>query len=129
MELVKEQHAVNGAPAVASTAAATSTPPTAAAGSTDLPNLRHESERLKLERDNAQLRAELAQLTKPPTPWWRKGTFVTTLTAIIAAVIPVTTAVQAHYEKERELVPSGSHLSRPRRLSPQVKSSPLSPTR
>lgn len=69
-------------------------------GSIELPSLRSESERLKLERDNAQLRAELAQLNRP---WWRKGSTVTTLTAIIAAVVPITTAVQAHYEKEREL--------------------------
>lgn len=48
-------------------------------GSTELPTLRSEGERLKLERDNAQLRAELAALGKP---WWRKGSVVTTLTAI-----------------------------------------------
>ena len=102
MELVREQDAVHGTADIANTSAATNTPP-AAQGSTELPNLRHESERLKLERDNAQLRAELAATTRPAAPWWRKGTIVTTLTAIIAAVIPVTTAVQAHYEKEREL--------------------------
>jgi hypothetical protein len=71
-----------------------------AVGSTELPGLRSESERLKLERDNAQLRMELAQIGKP---WWRKGSIVTMLTAIIAAVVPVTTAVQAHFQKEREL--------------------------
>jgi hypothetical protein len=69
-------------------------------GHAELPSLRSEGERLKLERDNAQLRAELAQLDNP---WWRKGSIVTTLTALIAAVVPVTTAVQAHYQKEREL--------------------------
>ncbi len=69
-------------------------------GSTELPSLRSESERLRLERDNAQLRAELAALSKP---WWRKASVVTTLAAIAAAILPVTTAVQAHYEKEREL--------------------------
>lgn len=69
-------------------------------GSTELSRLRSESEWLKLERDNAQLRAELAQLNRP---WWRKGSIVTTLIAITAAVVPVTTAVQAHYDKEREL--------------------------
>jgi hypothetical protein len=72
-----------------------------AVGTMELPSLRSEGERLKLERDNAQLRAELAQLGKP---WWHKGSVVTTLTAIVAAVVPVTTAVQAHYQKERELV-------------------------
>lgn len=68
--------------------------------STELPTLRSEGERLKLEVENAQLRAQLAALAKP---WWSKGAVVTTLTAIIAAVVPVTTAVQAHYEKAREL--------------------------
>ena len=53
----------------------------------ELPSLRSEGEHLKLERDNAQLRAELAQLGNP---WWRKGSIVTTLTALIAAVVPVT---------------------------------------
>lgn len=71
-----------------------------ATGSTELHSLRNEGERLKLERNNAQLRAELKQLRHP---WWRKGVMVTTLTAIVAAVVPVTTAVQACYQKAREL--------------------------
>jgi hypothetical protein len=79
---------------------AASTVAVASAIGTELPNLRSEGERLKLERDNAQLRAEFAALTKP---WWRKSWNVTTLTAIVAAVVPVTTAVEAHYGKEREL--------------------------
>jgi hypothetical protein len=66
----------------------------------DAAMLRSEGERLKLERDNAQLRAELAQLSRP---WWRKGSIVATLTAIIAAVVPVTTAVMSYYQKEREV--------------------------
>jgi hypothetical protein len=66
-----------------------------AVGSAELPQLRDEG-----ERENAQLRAELGKRA----PWWRKATTITTLTAIIAAVLPVTTAVQAHYQKERELV-------------------------
>lgn len=61
-----------------------------AIGIAELQSLRSEGERLKLERDNAQLRAELAVLDRP---WWRKGSIVTTLTAIIAAVVPLTTAV------------------------------------
>jgi hypothetical protein len=72
----------------------------AAVGSTELPSLRSESEQLRIERDNAQLRAELAALSKP---WWRKGSVVTALAAIAAAILPITTAVQVHYEKEREL--------------------------
>jgi hypothetical protein len=69
-------------------------------GGAELPSLRSEGERLQLERDNAQLRIELAQLGKP---WWRKASIVTMLTAIIAAVVPVTTAIQAHSQQEREL--------------------------
>ena len=61
-------------------------------------------ERLKLERDVEQLRAELVNLREGPAPWWKRGAIVTTMTALIAAVMPVTTAVQAHYQKERELV-------------------------
>jgi len=71
--------------------------------SVELPSLRGEEERLKLECNIAQLQAELGRLRKPPLPWWRRGAVVATLTTIIAAVIPVTTAVQAHYEKERQL--------------------------
>src|SRR5689334_22264263 len=71
-----------------------------AVDSTQLPGLRIQGERLKLERDNAQLQGELAQLA---SPWWRKGTIVATLTAIVAAVLPLTTAIRAHYEKEREI--------------------------
>lgn len=74
-----------------------------AVGSAELPNLRDEGERLKLERDVEQLRAEIVALRAPKPPWWRRGTIVATLTTIIAAVVPVTTAVQAHYQKEREL--------------------------
>lgn len=65
--------------------------------------LRGEGERLKLERDVEQLRVELAKLRAPQPPWWRRGSIVATMTAIIAAVVPVTTAVQQHYQKEREL--------------------------
>jgi hypothetical protein len=39
----------------------------------------------------------------PKPPWWRSGTLVTTLTAIVAAIVPVTTAVQEHYRNKREL--------------------------
>ena len=36
-------------------------------------------------------------------PWWRSGTMVATLTAVLAAVVPVTTAVEEHYRTSREL--------------------------
>jgi len=63
--------------------------------------LADEAERLKLEREVAQLRADLIAIAKP---WWRRGSIVASMTAIIAAVLPVTTAIQGHYEKERELL-------------------------
>jgi len=78
-------------------------------GDADAAMLRSEGERLKLERDVAQLRAELAQINRP---WWRKGSIVATMTAIIAAVVPITTAVQQHYQKEREMAAAQSQKER-----------------
>ena len=79
------------------------TGPVPAAGTVELPTLRDEEERLKMACEIEQLRAQLAALREPRQAWWRRGAIVTTLTGIIAAVVPVTTAVQAHYQKEREL--------------------------
>jgi len=45
-------------------------------------------------------------------PWWRKGSIVAMMTAIIAAVVPITTAVQQHYEKERELAAAQAQKER-----------------
>jgi hypothetical protein len=39
----------------------------------------------------------------PKSPWWRSGSLIATLTAIVAAILPVTTAVQEHYRTSREL--------------------------
>jgi hypothetical protein len=39
----------------------------------------------------------------PKSPWWRNGSLVATLTAIVAAIVPATTAVQEHYRTNREL--------------------------
>jgi hypothetical protein len=89
----------------------------AAVGSSELPSLRHEGERLKVERDVEQLRAELAALRAPKPPWWRQGSIVATMTAIIAAVIPVTTAVQGHYQKVRELALQASKQDHEIRIS------------
>jgi hypothetical protein len=58
------------------------------------------NERLKVERSNALLRAEIASSV---APWWRKATTVTTLAALFAAVIPITTAIQGHLAKTREM--------------------------
>jgi hypothetical protein len=75
-----------------------------------LESLQREGERLKQARDNEQFRQELRALSRGTPPWWRKGTVVTTLTALIAAIAPLTTAVHAHYEKEREI--RASYLDR-----------------
>jgi hypothetical protein len=39
----------------------------------------------------------------PRSAWWRNGSLVAALTAIIAAILPVTTAIQEHYRTNREL--------------------------
>ncbi len=60
-----------------------------------------ELERLKQQKERIELTAQIAALT---APWWRKAGLIATMTAIIAAVLPVTTAIQEHYESEREFV-------------------------
>ncbi len=62
--------------------------------------LRLENGRLKLEKENATLRAEIDALA---APWWRSARTVAALTAFVAAIVPVTTAVHGYYQKEREL--------------------------
>jgi hypothetical protein len=62
--------------------------------------LRGEAEQLKLELELAKLRAEFAQINKP---WWRKGSIVATMTALIAAAMPVTMGVMGYFQKEREV--------------------------
>jgi len=39
----------------------------------------------------------------PALPWWKSGATITTLTAIVVASVPVTTAVQGWVQKNREL--------------------------
>ncbi len=60
-----------------------------------------ELEKLKLQKQRLELKAQIDALT---APWWRKASLIATMTAIVAAVLPVTTAVQKHYENEREFV-------------------------
>jgi hypothetical protein len=54
---------------------------------------------LRLEKEAAELRRSLKELSRP---WWRSWN-VTAITALVAAVIPVTTGVQAYFQKEKEL--------------------------
>jgi hypothetical protein len=65
-----------------------------------LSELQNEKDRLTLLKANAALRAEIFGLE---APWWRKASVVTTMTGILAAIIPATTAIQGHFQKEREL--------------------------
>jgi len=60
----------------------------------------------QLRAENAQLRAKSdagASMPIPALPWWKSGATIATLTAIVAAIVPVTTAVQGWAQKNREL--------------------------
>lgn len=72
----------------------------------DIAGLRDRVEKAKLE-------AELRQLEKvSKTPWWRSAGIVTGVTAMIAAVLPVTTAVEEHYRRSRELAVADAQKQR-----------------
>jgi hypothetical protein len=71
-----------------------------------LSQLRTENATLRLQNENAQLGAEIRRLSRPDThwpPWWRSRATITTLTTILAAVVPLTTAVHGWAQKDREL--------------------------
>jgi hypothetical protein len=73
---------------------------------TDLQLLAKEKEAVELRRSIAQTRLEELQSVLAQKrllrPWWRSWN-VTALAALIAAVTPVTTGVQAYIEKERQV--------------------------
>jgi hypothetical protein len=69
----------------------------------DLAQLRAENALLKLRKENAQLLAETRALATPASPWWKNRATIVTLTAIVTAVVPLTTAVQGWMQKSREL--------------------------
>ena len=75
----------------------------------DLAQLRTALERTKLTQEIAQL----------ATPWWRRAGIVTVVTALVAAVLPVTTAIQEHYQKERELAVADAQKQRELALQEQ----------
>jgi hypothetical protein len=58
-----------------------------------------ELEQLRKQKEQIELKAQIEALT---TPWWRKASLIATMTAIIAAVLPITTAIEEHYRNERE---------------------------
>lgn len=58
-------------------------------------------EQLKQQKERLELTAQIAALA---APWWRKASLVATMTAIVAAILPVKTAIEEHYASEREFV-------------------------
>ena len=71
-----------------------------------LSTLRVENSKLNLQKENAQLVADIRRLSSPDPPalpWWKSGATITTLTTIIAAIVPLTAAVQGWVQKNREI--------------------------
>jgi hypothetical protein len=58
-------------------------------------------EQLKQQKERLELKAQIAALA---APWWRKASLVATVTALVAAILPVKTAIEEHYASEREFV-------------------------
>jgi hypothetical protein len=58
-------------------------------------------EQLKQQKERLELKAQIMTLT---APWWRKASLVATVTALVAAILPVKTAIEEHYGNEREFV-------------------------
>ncbi len=69
----------------------------------DLAQLRADNALLKLRKENAQLEADTRALETPTSPWWKDGRTIITLTAIVGAVVPLTTVVQGWMQRSREL--------------------------
>jgi hypothetical protein len=72
----------------------------------DLAQLRADHALLKLRKENAELLADARALETPASPvppWWKNSATVVTLTAIVAAVVPLTAAVQGWMQTNREL--------------------------
>jgi len=59
----------------------------------DLEQLRSHKERLELKAQISALRA----------PWWRRTGLIATMTALLAAVLPVKTAIEESFRNDREL--------------------------
>jgi hypothetical protein len=72
----------------------------------ELVQLQNENALLKLRKENVQIKLDMEALRETPLPkppWWRNGATITSLTAIIAAVVPATTGVQGWVQKNREI--------------------------
>ena len=87
-----------------------------------------QAEKEELELENTELRMRLRG------GWWRRGAVVIAITTILAAVAPVTSAIRAHFEIERDLALQESKqqhemaLDRERQLE-QVRNASLDPLR
>ncbi|MFE8600636.1 response regulator [Archangium violaceum] len=66
-----------------------------------------ERQKLQIALEEDKLRAEIERVRSEASslkaPWWRSGFSIATLTAILTVMLPVTTAIQAHIQKEKEL--------------------------
>lgn len=60
-----------------------------------------ELEQLRTQKEVMELRAQIAALK---APWWKRASLIATVTAMVAAVLPITTAIQERYRNEREFV-------------------------
>jgi hypothetical protein len=71
-----------------------------------LSRLRTENATLALQRDNAQLAAEIRRLRRldpPESPWWKNRATMATLTVLLAAVVLLNAAVHGWFQKSRAL--------------------------
>lgn len=57
----------------------------------------------QLELENERLQLENDKLRALGCEWWRRGTVIIALTAIVAGVWPATSAIRAGYDVERDL--------------------------
>jgi hypothetical protein len=93
-----------------------------------LSRLRTENATLTLQKENAQLAAEIRRLRrgeKPTLAWWKNGATVSTLTAILAAAVLLTTAVHGWARKTRELALEDLKLTAASRLELQKQANAL----
>lgn len=68
--------------------------------------LREQNALLRLQLRNKILEGRISALSTPPppsNPWWRDASTIKILTAIVAAVIPITTFIQGCSQKNREI--------------------------
>lgn len=60
-----------------------------------------ELEQLKAQKEVLELKAQIATLQ---APWWKKASLIASVTAMLAAVLPITTAIEESYRNDREFL-------------------------